>query len=127
MVIPIGKVGAGALSEFVAEFDIYMGGPSGGEGMSFNLGALPPTYFGERGARSGLSVQVLMPARRVEVWYAHTLLAQSTGNVAIRAAGLTHVSVAYGGSALSVIVGGAIAVANVTVASWCATTKKDTS
>ena len=58
-------------------------GGSGGEGLSFNVGLLPPTYFGERGVRSALSVQLLSSARRVEVWYAHALLAQSVGELAL--------------------------------------------
>ena len=43
---------ANAAGDFAVEFDTYFGGGSGsgGEGLSFSFGALPPTHFGEHAA-----------------------------------------------------------------------------
>ena len=85
--------------------------------MSFNIGELPRTYFGERGLRTGLSVQLLAPARRVEIWYGQALLALS-GELEMRGLGFRHVVVQLGMEGLSVDVGGVRAIANVTVREW---------
>ena len=46
----INVTGVSGVEEFSAEFDLYMGGGGGGEGVSFNIGDLPDTFFDERGA-----------------------------------------------------------------------------
>ena len=109
---------ASSAGEFAVEFDAYLGGGSGGEGLSFSFGALPPTYFGEHGVRSALSIQLLSAARRVEVWHAHSLLAQSVGTVELRRGRFTTVAVTHGMEGLSVAIDRAVVVENVTLAGW---------
>ena len=111
----------GSLSAFVAEFDVYIGGGLGGEGLSFNVGVLPPTHFGERGARSGVSVQLLISAQLVEVWYGNALLARSSFDLDQLAQWFTHVMVTVNGDGLSVEVGGVAAVLNATLVGWSPT------
>ena len=98
----------GTLSEFMIEFDMYVGEGSVGEGLSFNVGALPPAPFGEQGVRSGLTVQLLMPSHRVEVWHNNAMLTQSTSEFELVAGAFTHVAVELSDGRLSVLVAGAV-------------------
>jgi len=70
-----------AFAEFVADFDMYVGGGTGSEGISFNVGDLPDTYFDERGAGSGLTVIISTTVDRIEIWYAGALLAQAAARL----------------------------------------------
>ena len=110
----------GSVSQFVAEFDVLVGGSSslGDEGLSFNVGALPAMPFGSRGVRSGLSVQLLAAAQHVEVWYANALLAYGVADGRLDESAFTHVTVAMNGDGLSVVVGETLVVENVTVYGW---------
>ena len=84
-----------SMSEWSAEFDMYVGGGNGGEGLSFNVGSLPPTYFGERGIRSALSVELQSAAQRLEVWHSHVLLARSGEPVEVSRGRFERVAVSY--------------------------------
>ena len=86
--------------------------------MSFNVGALPPTYFGEGGVKSALSVQLLSGSRRLEVWHANVLLAQSAEALELGRGRFSRVGVTYGDEGLSVSVDGAPMVENVTLSTW---------
>ena len=89
-------------SEFEVSFNVFIGGGSGGEGVSFNVGALPSAQFGERGVSAALSVQLITAMRRVEVWHAHALLAQSVGELSLRQDRFVPVVITYGEEGLSV-------------------------
>ena len=107
-----------SMSEFAAEFDVYIGGGPGGEGVSFNVGSLPPTHFGERGVRSALSIQLLSAERRLEVWHANVMLAQSGEPLFLSRGRFSRVEVTYGDEGLGVSVGGLRVVENVTLSRW---------
>ena len=105
-------------SEFEVSFNVFIGGGSGGEGVSFNVGALPSAQFGERGVSAALSVQLITAMRRVEVWHAHALLAQSVGELSLRQDRFVPVVITYGEEGLSVSFDGARVIENVTLATW---------
>ena len=111
---------ASAAGDFAVEFDTYFGGGSGsgGEGLSFSFGALPPTHFGEHGVSSALSIQLLSAEKRIEIWHAHSILAQTVGSVELRRGSFTSVSVTHGAEGLSVAIGGVLMIENVTLAGW---------
>ena len=88
---------ASAAGDFAVEFDTYFGGGSGsgGEGLSFSFGALPPTHFGEHGVSSALSIQLLSAEKRIEIWHAHSILAQTVGSVELRRGSFTQCLISF--------------------------------
>ena len=110
----------GAMTEFVADFDVYMGGGAvGGEGISFNMGAdMPQTYFDERGAGDGLSVLLLSGEGLVEVWFMGALWAWSNRSLSLSMDEFVPVRIAYTEEGLSVAHNNVTLLEGVMLAGW---------
>ena len=110
--------GASIMGEFFASFDLYAGGGSGGEGVSFNVGELPASYFDERGWARAFRWTSPSPAP-VEVWYAGTLVAESTAaRAGLSSAGFATVEVWRSDDGLTVSESGVALFENVTIVDW---------
>ena len=111
----------GSMAEFVADFDVYVGGGAvGGEGISFNMGAsMPRTYFDERGAGDGLSVLFLTSEGLVEVWFAGAVVARGgDGSLTLSIAAFVPVRIAYTDEGLSVSHNGETLLEGVVLEGW---------
>eukprot|EP00966_Prymnesium_polylepis_P220460 5099469-Prymnesium_polylepis.1 len=107
-----------ASTELAVTFDVYLGGGKGGEGLSFNVGSLPRTYFDERGAGSGLTVEFLTWLGRVDVWYDDALQVQNTVTFPLRSSSFVTVEIVHSDEGLRVIHGEHVVVTNVSLPGW---------
>ena len=104
---------------FSASFKLYIGGGTGGEGLSICLGELPDAPFGEEGAGNGLRIALLTHRERLDIYYSDELLVRrSVPRELFRAARFVSVSVVYGLAGLTVRVDGTLLVHEVMIGAW---------
>ena len=108
-----------SMTYFEASFDVYLGGGSGGEGLSFSLGEMPSHAFDEHGVGSGLRVLLRTTSETIEVWHEEVLVAsQDVSPASLRSTSWVGVTIAYGRTGLSVRHGGVAYMENVTLSGW---------